>query len=583
MKKTLTINLNKKVFHIDEDAYLLLDNYLQNLRNYFRKEQGVEEIMTDFEGRIEEILSEEMGDGVDVASVSDVENVIRQMGNPGDFGMNSSDGKGDSQFFTTGQQQNNTSGKKKLYRNPDNKILGGVCSGIAASFGWDVTWVRLATVLLFFLSFPVTRVFSLNVSFMPWWLVILYIVLWIILPTIGTTGQRPGMSSKPLTVENIGNKAAGQARTGISNHESNNGCLSVFLKVCLVIFAIITGIPALFVLVFILIVLFAVIFGVGTGVFGGLIPFLDDGFLAVQKPVLAAISGFLFIGIPLVSLIYVIISAIFKWKPIHKSIKITVLVVWIVSVFLLLFSDWKIEWRLLRHGDRDHDTWVFDGDRLNGDGNITERTETFSGAIKKLEIKGYLTLDLKIDSLSGNSSELMVEGDSNIINRHLYIDQSGEKLLLHNKKKQGIKQSKPYKLILKTSGFERIEITGAANLEAAGLNMEKLEIKATGASLIKMPDVNIVNLEINCTGASLATLTGHVTKVKLKATGASHIQANELTADTVYANATGASKIKCCPVAFLDATAKGVSHITYHSEPAGKSIISSGASSINAK
>jgi hypothetical protein len=193
-------------------------------------------------------------------------------------------------------------------------------------------------------------------------------------------------------------------------------------------------------------------------------------------------------------------------------------------------------------------------------------------------------VDLKIDSLSDDSPELTVEGDSNIINSHLSIEQSGEKLVLHDKWKPGIKQSQPYKLKLKTSGFEKIEITGATRLETAGLNTEKLGIKATGASHIEMSDANMENMEINCSGASGATLTGKVTKVKLDASGASHIQANELSADTVYANASGASKIKCNPAVFLDADATGASHITYYSKPKHQSSTTRGASSVkNAK
>ena len=82
MKKTLTINLGGSVFHIDEDAYQLLDKYLNNLRIHFRKEEGSEEILNDFEMRISELFNERIRLGYQVISIEEVENVIQRMGKP---------------------------------------------------------------------------------------------------------------------------------------------------------------------------------------------------------------------------------------------------------------------------------------------------------------------------------------------------------------------------------------------------------------------------------------------------------------------------------------------------------------------
>ena len=83
MKKTITVNLNGRVFSIDEDAYRLLENYLNNLRIYFRKEEGASEIVADFEARIEELFSEKMRS--EVITIEQVEEVIARVGKPDDF------------------------------------------------------------------------------------------------------------------------------------------------------------------------------------------------------------------------------------------------------------------------------------------------------------------------------------------------------------------------------------------------------------------------------------------------------------------------------------------------------------------
>ena len=84
MKKTLTINLGGIVYHIDDDAYRLLDNYLSNLKHYFRKQEGAEEIVDGIEMRIAELFAEKVTEGKQVITVSDVEEIIARVGKPDD-------------------------------------------------------------------------------------------------------------------------------------------------------------------------------------------------------------------------------------------------------------------------------------------------------------------------------------------------------------------------------------------------------------------------------------------------------------------------------------------------------------------
>ena len=88
MKKTLTVNLGGTVFHIDEDAYRLLDNYLCNLKLHFRKQEGAQEIVDDIENRISELFIEKINMGSQVITLSDVEEVIASVGRTEDFGTN---------------------------------------------------------------------------------------------------------------------------------------------------------------------------------------------------------------------------------------------------------------------------------------------------------------------------------------------------------------------------------------------------------------------------------------------------------------------------------------------------------------
>ena len=170
MKKTFTINLGGIVFHIDEDAYELLDKYLSNLRIHFNKEEGGEEIVQDMELRISELFSERLSETKQVITIKDVEEIIAQMGNPEEFSDNTTQ--------ETNYNEEEDKGIKRLYRNPDDSVIGGVCSGIAAYLDWDVTLVRLGMLVLAFI-FPGT--------------ILAYIVALIIIPDANTATEKLSM------------------------------------------------------------------------------------------------------------------------------------------------------------------------------------------------------------------------------------------------------------------------------------------------------------------------------------------------------------------------------------------------------
>ena len=87
MKHTVTVNLNGRLFYIDNDAYNLLDSYIKSLNTYFAKDSNKAEIIDDFEARIQELLATKKPNTGDVISIADVEEVIKTIGNPNDFGI----------------------------------------------------------------------------------------------------------------------------------------------------------------------------------------------------------------------------------------------------------------------------------------------------------------------------------------------------------------------------------------------------------------------------------------------------------------------------------------------------------------
>ena len=123
MKKTLTVNLGGTVFHIDEDAYQLLDKYLANLRIHFRKEEGSEEIMNDFEMRISELFNERVRLGYEVITIEHVEEVIKRMGKPEEL----FEGEEEKEYKEEADRSHRQTGIWRFYPSaPQDLIQGGM-------------------------------------------------------------------------------------------------------------------------------------------------------------------------------------------------------------------------------------------------------------------------------------------------------------------------------------------------------------------------------------------------------------------------------------------------------------------------
>ncbi|MDA7558913.1 PspC domain-containing protein [Flavobacteriaceae bacterium] len=195
MNKTININLAGNFFHIDEDAYQKLQRYLEAIKNSLTNSQGQTEILSDIEARIAELFGERVIQKRQVVSLKEVEEIINIMGQPEDYVV-------DEEIFDdepiNNSNNTNNSSSRKLFRDTDNAYIGGVSSGLAYYFGVDTLWIRILWVFLFF-GFGTG--------------ILLYILLWILMPAAKTTADKLAMSGKPINISNIEEKV----REGFSN------------------------------------------------------------------------------------------------------------------------------------------------------------------------------------------------------------------------------------------------------------------------------------------------------------------------------------------------------------------------------
>ncbi|WP_435622826.1 PspC domain-containing protein [Flagellimonas sp.] len=186
MNKTVNINLANTLFHIDDDAYNKLRRYLESIKRSFDGTAGSDEIIADIEARVAELFLEKMENERQVITHKEVDAVIAVMGQPEDYMV-------DEDIFEDQPRRKETSTRrtKKLYRDIDQKYIGGVCAGLEHYLGIDALWIRLIFILL-----AVFTGFGL----------IAYILLWILVPEAATTSQKLDMTGEPINISNIERK-----------------------------------------------------------------------------------------------------------------------------------------------------------------------------------------------------------------------------------------------------------------------------------------------------------------------------------------------------------------------------------------
>jgi len=185
MKKTFNINLAGLIFHIDEDAFEKLDRYLTTLKRQFTDTEGSKEIITDIESRIAELFKERISDSKEVISLKDVEEVIEIMGKPEDY-VDPGSEKNSANFEEEYAEATKTN--RRIFRDGDDRIIGGVAAGFAAYFNADPLWMRILFVILFFFS---------------GFGILAYIILWAVIPKARTTAEKLQMRGESVNISNI--------------------------------------------------------------------------------------------------------------------------------------------------------------------------------------------------------------------------------------------------------------------------------------------------------------------------------------------------------------------------------------------
>ncbi len=333
MKKTISINISGLVFNIEEQAYQSLQLYLEEIESILSDQEGVTEIIQDIEARIAELFHDRIDKHKEVVTSEDVEEIINIMGNPSQYKID--DETSDDSNQENRESQHIYTTEKRFYRDEDEAVVGGVAAGLAHYLGIDPVIIRIIFVLMFVLGGSG---------------VLLYIILWIVIPSAETTAQKLQMRGQPVNVDNIKNYVHNfkdEAKSGVSNasksvrNAAKKGS-SAFAKI-LNILGRLMGFGMMILGIILLVVILLVHFG-SLGTF-----MIVDGDMASNLYSLTTLvfpegsetigfwALFLAILLPLLFLTTLGIRLLFRLKGRVKTSFITGLVIWIVAISTLAF------------------------------------------------------------------------------------------------------------------------------------------------------------------------------------------------------------------------------------------------------
>ncbi len=515
MNTTVTINLAGIAFYIDDNAYQTLHAYLESIEKNLSAETDKHEVMQDIEARIAEIFHDVLRrEHTEVVTMGMVRSVMEQMGTPEDFRDPSEThetAKGESpskQFF-----------QRKVYRDTDHQIIGGVCSGLGHWFGIDTIWIRiifLLCLLVWGITLPV------------------YIILWIIIPGARTAAQRLDMRGEEPTVENIQRELEEQKM----HPTNNNGCLLTGLKI------LVWCIGGFF--LFIALIIFYGLFMGSVSLF----PLGLTGIFFTHNPMVALLLAILVvtvIGLPVFGLVYAIVKYFRKGEHISHRAVWTGFFIWILAVIAStcigiyeIATNEEVQEAL---ADPDNYDYWTDTDEVSAQQSLV--VEPFNsvsvrGAAKVTLTQAeeqYVTYSAKKGN--GFSAEVV------------------DSVLIVRAGKRGAN------LWIQTPDLRSIEFSGASKCKTQGVfATDTLSISVSGAGKADM-EIQANRLDISTSGASKIELEGNADMMNISVSGASKIDAEELRVRIAEVRASGASKVALNVTDSLLTDCSGVSKIEY--------------------
>lgn len=538
MKRTFTVNLNNTVYHIDNDAYELLQQYMAEVESRLSPDEK-KEVMADIEARISELFSERLQKGKNVINIEDVEEVINILGKPNQFNEEE-----EAEQKTSSKSDKKI--KRKYYRDTDNAVLGGVAAGLAALLGWDVVLVRVLLI-----------VFSLTVygTIIP-----IYLIVWLIAPAAKTISQKLEMQGEDVTAERIkaeinnvknyvGSDKFKESATGVGNKLAE--VFRTFFKIIFGFIGAIMGFVGFIMLGVLLVVLSFLIFE--PSIFTGISPELS--IFTPEKAVLMIVALMLIVGIPIFMLIYWAIKIISGKRDKSGALGWVMIILWFLSIFMFAGLGAKTALTLSK-GDFDSLEFYWSNDDDGKQIAEIRHLEPFHG----VEVSGNIEVELVQDSVQS----VQVRCHPDVLG-HVRTEVENGVLKIYTKK---IHLNRNIKVNVTGSTLQQLIAHGAAEINSYGkINSDRMYIELSGVSKADLDLAVGQDLVIEMNGATNADIDGHAYKLSCDVSGASKLDAENLLVRNADISGTGVCEIEADVRDSLEVEMSGASQFKTNNRP----------------
>ena len=547
MKKAFQISLAGTLFTIEDDAHQKLDSYLSSIKERFAHTDGRDEIMRDIEARIAEKFLET---GKSIITLDEVDAVMKSMGSAADFQESGA------------EEMSAEKKEKKLYRNPDDKIIAGVSSGIGTYLGIDPLWIRILFVVL---------TIALN-----GFALLIYALLWIIIPEAKTAAQKLEMQGSPVTIETLGKNIKETVEEKVGEVEAKHGSRikrilslpflalkkiiefvkKVFFPLVRVLFGLALGLASL-----------AAIFGLS---FAG--PFvlssperLADFPLFEVFPRIAVyisvVGAYFTLAVPAALLFLLAISSLRKKMAIKAGLGFGLLGIWILAIALLGGSSAVMVASYQDYAD------------TNPAYETVSRTIPLEGKIAAIDVSN----GQRVAIVEGKDQKLVANGRSKDIENAIVSLKDGTLSIRSGRMKDAciFCDRRTPEFTLTVENLSLISASHGSSIHADSVTFDKTDIRAQNGSRISIDSLSGGDLRARAEHGSDISVEGTAEHAELSASNGSRIDAFGLVLKNAEADSQHGSEINLTADATLDAKASNGGAVFYR----GNAIATKDASS----
>lgn len=546
MKKTINITLGSLVFNIEEDAFARLSEYLDGLKKHFGSADYGQEVVNDIESRFGEQLNARLKDRKkEAATMEDIDEIIKTMGSVEDLSGEPSKAQAEA-----------NRGKKRLFRNPDDKIIAGVASGVANFFNIDPL---------------ITRILFAITVFAGGWGIPVYIVLWIAIPEAQTGAEKLEMKGSAVNLTNLTEswkEKKDMPKVSVIRYFFREliyllgRLLRVFMKVLFTIIGLVATAASFVAFFAISLTMIVLIFNHDSSYIHPAITQVFNG----SRYVLLIISGYLAAVIPAIVLLMIGVSLVRRKNIFHVAATTTLAIIWLIGALTFggigISSADQVQAAVKSIEERPQESREFTVTDFHSVETIFDQKVTIThGPVAKVIVYGTEEQVKKAQANVEDGKLSVTHEDGNFRICIFCIDHT-------------------LRVDIITPTLDEVNARNASEVTISGFpEFNNFNLRADNASRVTFKG-SVKTANVFGTNASHIIMQGKGENVKVQLTNASRLDGNEFPVQTMDIQAMNSSHADINVGTSLTAKASGASRIEYLGSPTDKNLDESNSAHI---